>query len=361
MRKTIIVTLPENDTLIAWEKTTHSNNKPFTRHKIILEELANFDMDFTELKPEDIPFAEQLLTNLGVSEDYLMFLKTAYESFKDASYPEDFKSIDSGLVSYIYAKTPSTNTLKPYLKTGIYGNDTFTHIYSHTYETALASAASGMVAVEFIGKYNIVYVPTIFPGHHATNNSFSGYCFLNNAALIAKFLLAASNNDPDFRVAILDIDFHHGDGTQKIFHESKNVSTYSIHGHPENEYPFYTGYESENTDNNTNYPQKGGFPLSDYTKLLAKILAEINKKENNILIIAFGADTYRHDPEVRPDSRFSLDIADYHTIGQTISKHWDKPIIVTQEGGYFLENVGKIVHSFLTGLSSPILNLSMAS
>ena len=125
---------------------------------------------------------------------------------------------------------------------GYYAFDASTPIMEGTWDAALAAAHSAMTAAAMVreGK-SAVYALCRPPGHHASTSVYGGYCYLNNAALAAQYLL----DEGCGRVALLDIDYHHGNGSQEIFWERDDVLFVSLHGTPDSEYPYFLGYDDE--------------------------------------------------------------------------------------------------------------------
>ncbi len=363
MDKLTVVTAKPDHNLITLEKDSDAQNKPFTRHEKILAKLTETSAKIYTIDTTDKMLQEttkELLDLKMASKEYMDFLANAWDSFNNAGKPNAFAGAGTngeGLTSYIFSreKLNKIQKLPYYIQSGIYGNDTFTPIFSHTYRSALISAQTTLEACSLLDKSNIVYCLTPFPGHHATTNSYSGYCFLNNAGICAEQLLKTKSYK---KVCILDLDFHHGDGTQKIFYDRSDVLTVSIHGCPLGEYPYFTGYSEEIGQNtgvkyNINYPLKGGVKLQEYLSVLTDALTKIQKYDPDILVLAFGADTFKDDEEVLDSSRFSIDLDDYKKIGQTVAK-LNKKTIVTQEGGYMMDCVAQIVTNFLEGLLTPL-------
>ena len=261
MPKLTIITTHPNEHHATTEETQQSTNKPFKRHFQILDQLRNiYPKDNFVYVDEPINYIEKELRKYPcVDPTYLEFLKNAYISYCCSRHKhnnEDLQSLDHGLVNYCFSKNMNVDLSKiPYhVQCGIYGNDFCTSIFDHTYETALRSAYNGLVAANHLEKDSIIYCANVFPGHHASPKLYSGYCFLNNTAICAQRLLERYD-----RITILDIDFHAGDGTQRIFYKDRRVLTISIHADPTNEYPFYYGFanevgEGDGENYNFNYP-----------------------------------------------------------------------------------------------------------
>ena len=174
------------------------------------------------------------------------------------------------------------------------------------------------------------------PGHHAASDLFGGYCFLNNAAIAAQ----AWRDEGAERVAVLDVDFHHGNGTQDIFYQRDDVLFVSLHGEPENAFPYFLGYADETGAGkgegfNINYPlpEKTGFER--WSECLEDACRKIADYGPDALVVSLGVDTFKEDPI----SFFKLDSDDYLTYGERIGK-MGLPTLFCMEGGYAVEQVG---------------------
>jgi acetoin utilization deacetylase AcuC-like enzyme len=352
MKKLVIITAKTNEEFVLRERSYQATNKPFTRQKIIFDELSNRYSDALIVENmESLDFIKNEIALCPfITDYYLVFLENAYKSYIESGVnnPDYISPYDNGLVNYLFSKSAceiNSLNIPYYLQCGMFGNDYCTSIFDYTYETALRTAHNGILASKYIEKDTIVYCCNVLPGHHAAENLYGGYCFINNAAVCTFKLLKRHN-----KISILDIDYHHGDGTQTIFYNDPRIQTISIHGNPINNYPFYTGFANENVEingvsYNQNYPLESKSSVQSYIDTLIEALNKINDFNPDILIIAFGADTYQLDPQ----GSFDLNLGDYTIIGKMIRKI-QKPIIITQEGGYDLEFVGKIVSNFIKGL-----------
>ena len=195
---------------------------------------------------------------------------------------------------------------------------------------------------EYLSGSN-VYALTRPPGHHSGINTFGGYCYFNFIAM------AANKLSKNGKVAILDLDFHHGNGTEEIFYTRADVLTLSIHGDPDNNFP-NSGYEDDcGRENglgfNQNYIVSEDVNIKEYIKVLKKAINKINKYDPDYILIAFGTDTFKDDPI----AGFNLGIKDYSMIGKEL-KNLKKDLLIVQEGGYDVDNIGKIVKTFLKSL-----------
>lgn len=183
------------------------------------------------------------------------------------------------------------------------------------------------------------------PGHHAGVNYFGGFCFLNNSAIAAQHLLDCGKK----KVAILDLDYHHGNGTQDIFYRRSDVLTVSIHADPEREYPFYWGHaeeigEGQGVGFNLNLPLPLGSGWSTWSAALEKALDRIQLFSPDVLIVGLGVDTYKEDPI----SLFHLDTEHYPQMAEKIAA-LGLPSLIMMEGGYAVEALGQNVVGFLQG------------
>lgn len=183
------------------------------------------------------------------------------------------------------------------------------------------------------------------PGHHASRDYYGGYCFLNNAAIAGQYL-----RDNGFgRVVILDVDYHHGNGTQSIFYDRDDVLFVSIHADPLQEFPFFIGHADETGEGkgkgyNLNLPLRRGADWSVYSKALEAAYAKIRDFGAEAVVVSLGVDTYEADPI----SHFKLKTDDYARIGAGIAA-LDLPTHIIMEGGYALDAIGRNVVAFLNG------------
>lgn len=229
---------------------------------------------------------------------------------------------------------------------GFYCVDSGTPLDSKVWMAASWSAASAYAAAELIykDKASITYAISRPPGHHASKDTYGGYCYFNNAAIVAKLLHKKG------RVVILDIDFHHGNGTQEIFYNDDKVFTISIHGDPREYFPFFWGFSSESGAGkgegyNLNVILPENTKYSAYKKSLCEtVIPAIKRFEPDYLVLSAGFDTYKLDPV----GNFSLETEDYHKIGKLISS-LNLPTVILQEGGYFTKDLGRNVVSLLKG------------
>ncbi len=184
------------------------------------------------------------------------------------------------------------------------------------------------------------------PGHHASADQFGGYCYLNNAAIAAQRLLDRGAH----RVAILDVDYHHGNGTQSIFWDRADVVFVSIHADPSLEFPWFTGYAAEigagaGEGSNLNLPLPAGTTYSRWSEALDQGLKAIGSAQADAVVVSLGVDTFDGDPL----GSFAIQTSDYARMGHRISVA-ELPTVVVQEGGYAVGDIGTNVAAFLDGM-----------
>ena len=184
------------------------------------------------------------------------------------------------------------------------------------------------------------------PGHHATADQFGGYCYLNNAAIAAQRLRDHGHE----RVAIVDVDYHHGNGTQDIFYDRSDVLTVSIHADPIDEFPWFVGHRDERgVDHgdgwNLNLPLSAGATFDVWSAALEIALQRVTDSGATALVVSLGVDTYFDDPL----GKFELITSDYATMATRIDG-LGLPTVVVQEGGYAVADIGRNVAAFLFGL-----------
>ena len=174
------------------------------------------------------------------------------------------------------------------------------------------------------------------PGHHASQDLAGGYCYINNAAVAAQAFLDQGAR----RVAILDVDYHHGNGTQRIFYQRADVLYVSIHGCPQEEYPFLMGFADERGDGegdgfNLNLPLSKGTAWNTYGPALERAMVAVRDYKPDVLVVSLGADAYKLDPV----SAFKLESEDFSEIGRMIASV-GLPTLFVMEGGYAVEALG---------------------
>ncbi len=258
------------------------------------------------------------------------------------------QTVPAGKSLYPYV-FPIRNAARPpkemSVRAGYYCIDTFTPLNQNAYPAAKRAVDCALTAAEAIltGE-RLAYVLVRPPGHHAENAAFGGFCYFNNCAIAAHHL---SHIGP---VAILDIDYHHGNGQQEIFYERADVLTVSIHGHPEFAYPYFSGFEGEKGAKagqgyNLNIPMPEQIDAPRYRQALARALDRVRRFRPRFLVVAFGLDTAKADPT----GSWPLVARDFEENGRLIGS-LRLPTLVVQEGGYRTRTLGVNARAFFMGL-----------
>jgi acetoin utilization deacetylase AcuC-like enzyme len=231
-------------------------------------------------------------------------------------------------------------------KLGFYAMAGETSISRGTWEAARAAADVALTAASQIREgADAAFALCRPPGHHAARDLYGGYCFLNNAAIAAQYL----RDTGAARVAILDVDFHHGNGTQDIFYDRADVLYVSLHGDPADAFPYFSGYADETGTGagagfNLNFPLPAGTEFNAWQEALRAALKAIADFRADVLVVSLGVDTFAEDPI----SFFRLQSADFSTYGGMIGA-CALPTLFVLEGGYAVGEIGINVVNVLTG------------
>ncbi|MCP4768474.1 MAG: histone deacetylase family protein [Gammaproteobacteria bacterium] len=222
-------------------------------------------------------------------------------------------------------------------KLGYYALATETAISNGTWEAARASVDVALTAQAALRDgAREAFALCRPPGHHAAVDMYGGYCFINNAAVAAQAFLDQGAS----RVALLDVDFHHGNGSQSIFYDRSDVMFVSLHGDPMEAFPHFLGYADESGQGrgegfNHNYPMGPGTSFKTWGEALADACRKIDNYAPDALVISLGVDTFEHDPI----SFFKLASDDFKRYGATIAA-LNLPTLFVMEGGYAVEEIG---------------------
>jgi acetoin utilization deacetylase AcuC-like enzyme len=231
------------------------------------------------------------------------------------------------------------------VRAGYYCIDTFTPLHSDAFTAAKRSVDCALTAAHMILEgYRAAYALVRPPGHHAERRSFGGFCYFNSGAAAAHLLSRSG------KVAMLDLDYHHGNGQQNIFYERADVMTISIHGHPNFAYPFFTGFEDETGAGrgkglNLNIPLPEKVDGESYRRALARAIEAVKAFGPVFLVVLLGLDTTKKDPT----GSWLLQAADLEANGRMIGS-LGLPTLVMQEGGYRTRTLGVNVRHFFAGL-----------
>ncbi len=276
--------------------------------------------------------------------DYIAFLQSAHDEWLAQGRSGDA----IGYAFPVRARRP-LNHKRIDARIGQYGFDAASPIASGTWESAYWGAQSALSAFETMasGDARRAFALCRPPGHHCGRDYFGGYCYLNNAAIVAR-QAALRGLGP---VAILDVDYHNGNGTQDIFYEDKDVLFVSIHADPVEDYPYFWGHADETgtgdgAGKTVNLPLPRGTVWAGYQAALAQALDAVRAHGTHFLVVSYGADTFAEDPI----SHFKLTTPDMREIGAAIGA-LDLPTLTVMEGGYKIEALGDNVAAFLGGLN----------
>lgn len=258
--------------------------------------------------------------------------------------------IDAGKFDYSYL-FPIRNADKPpadwSLAIGYYCVDTFTPIHKDAWATAREAVDAALTAAEALRKgARFSYALVRPPGHHAERRVFGGFCYLNSGAIAAEHLSGKGT------VAMLDVDYHHGNGQQDIFWTRDDVLTVSLHGNPRIAYPYFSGYANEigegrGKDCNVNLPLPERLDGAGYRKALKRAIDIIEEYDPQYLIVPLGLDTARNDPT----GSWSLEARDFFENGRMIAGI-DRPTLFVQEGGYRIGMLAANIRAFFKGVLS---------
>ena len=276
-------------------------------------------------------------TLLAVHEEALLtYLASAWQEWEAAGLPQE------QVVPYVFAHRELGARRQPaavWAKPGWFAYDTMTLVGPGTWEAARAAADAALTAVDLVaGGEPVAYACTRPPGHHVTRAAFGGSCYLNNAAIAAAALSAAGP------VAVLDIDAHHGNGTQEIFRGRDDVRTGSVHVDPgAGWFPHFLGFADENDDSNLNVPLTPGTGDGPWLEAVAELVGWARGAAG--LVVALGVDAAAGDSE----SPLEVSGAAFREAGRLLGT-LALPTVVIQEGGYDLHNLGELVRETLLGL-----------
>lgn len=286
-------------------------------------------------------FPDKHITDIH-NKKYVNYIKTVCDKLPEG------KSI----YPYVFPVRNATRPPHDYsVLAGYYCIDTFTPINKNAYLAARSGVNCALTGAELLLEgYHTVYALIRPPGHHAEKDVFGGFCYFNNASIAAHFLSKFG------KVAILDIDYHHGNGHQQIFYDRKDVFTISIHGNPDFAYPYFTGFsdekgEGEGEGYNLNYPLKELLSGEEYLVYLKRAIKEIKNFNPEYLIVSLGFDPAKGDPT----GTWSLSAADFKNNGTELGR-LPYPILFAQEGGYKNRSLGVNARNFFEGYLSTRIN-----
>lgn len=225
---------------------------------------------------------------------------------------------------------------------GFHQTDTSCPISAQTFAAAYASAQTAIHGADLLSKERAVYALCRPPGHHAFAELAGGFCYLNNSAIAAQRLTDAGR-----KVAILDVDLHHGNGTQGIFYDRPDVLTVSIHAHPERYYPFFWGYPDERGTGagegaNLNLCLERGTGDAGFMAALEAGMQAIANWGADTLVLALGLDAFEGDPF----AGLAVTTPGFGQIGRAVAA-MGLPVLIVQEGGYLCPELGDNLEAVL--------------
>jgi acetoin utilization deacetylase AcuC-like enzyme len=277
------------------------------------------------------------------------FLRTAWEDWQAEGMPEAAGAHD--IVGYIYPTAGLLGGLDPHVptalsaRTGSWAFDTMTPVGEGTWAAARAAVDVALTAADLVlDGARAAYACCRPPGHHVTRSAYGGSCYLNNTAVAAQYLRDRGKS----RVAVVDVDAHHGNGAQAIFWERDDVFTASVHVDPgAGWFPHFLGFEDESERANLNLPLPPGSGDAIWLAAVDRLAATVAERRCEALVVALGVDAAARDP----NSPLAVTEDGYREAGRLLGA-LGLPTLLVQEGGYVLETIGPLVRSTLEGFES---------
>ncbi|WP_133650333.1 histone deacetylase family protein [Paraburkholderia flava] len=301
------------------------------------------ELKFCGLSDIRLPDSHGISSYASVHDEaYVRFLSDAWKQWSDAGRRGSALPLVWPVRGNVTAPPDSIDG-----RLGYYSMDTCAPITAGTWEAVCASADTALTGAGYLERgHRAAFALCRPPGHHASRDCMGGYCYLNNAALAAQKLIDGGAH----RIAILDVDYHHGNGTQHIFYDRADVLFVSLHADTRVSYPYFSGRKEEVGNGigygfNKNYPLPHGVSWGVYGDVLANACSEIERYAPDALVVSLGVDTHEDDPI----GRFRLQEGNYLRMGEIIGR-LDIPTLLVMEGGYLIEkmasNVVSVVASF---------------
>jgi len=280
------------------------------------------------------------------------FLEEAWPAVQEQAIDREFLVADTyptrgmflGMSEEFVASRPETRAVGG--RAGWWGLDSSNPIVAGTHVAARWAVDVALTTVDLVlAGETAAYGLCRPPGHHAAAAMAGGYCFFNNAAIAAQAIVAATGE----RVAVLDVDVHHGNGTQQIFWRREDVLYASLHADPLRLYPFFLGYADEVGEGpgrgaNLNLPQPLRADDETYLKDLDRALERIAAEPGSIVVVSLGFDTFHLDPI----GDLALTTEGYHEMGRRVAA-LGRRLVILQEGGYHIGALGENARAWLRG------------
>ena len=305
--------------------------KPFERPE-------RMDYILSEIKSRKLgPILDPTVSDIDIihkvhKRDYVEFLNNAWQEWLALGLNGE------ALPTVWPSRSMNSNEIPTFIegKLGYYCLANETSISQGTVEGAYEAVKVVLTATEMLEQEKSIFALCRPPGHHASKDQYGGYCFFNNIAIAAEKLIEKGAN----RIFILDIDFHHGNGTQAIFYDRSDVFFVSLHGDPLEAFPHFLGHANEEGTGegigyNCNYPMPPGTTYETWTKVLDEAISKIQTFKPDALLVSLGVDTYENDPI----SFFKLQSNDFFDVGRKIASI-NLPTLFVMEGGYAIKEIG---------------------
>lgn len=308
-----------------------------SRAEYIIERVREADLGLIS-EPDDFGMDPILAIH---DADFIAFLQVAWPDWQFAGFKGE-------AMPTVWPARRMSQRIPTYIegRLGYYALSCETSISEGTWEAAYASAQVALTGAERINQgARAAFSLCRPPGHHAAIDMYGGYCFVNNAAVAAQHFLDTGAK----RIAILDVDFHHGNGTQDIFYAQDDVLFTSLHGDPMDAFPHFLGHAEETGSGagegfTINYPLPPNTDFDTWRATLKKALAQIADYAPDVLIVSLGVDTFETDPI----SFFKLASDDFTTYGADIAE-LNLPTLFVMEGGYDISEIGVNAVNVLQG------------
>jgi acetoin utilization deacetylase AcuC-like enzyme len=285
----------------------------------------------------------------------LDYLRRAWDGWVAAGFPDGYGQ--DRVVPYVFplpgllGSLPTREPAAAHARAGRYCYDTMTLVGPGTWRAARAAVDVALTAVDAVvaGSARCAYALCRPPGHHASRTGFGGSCYLNNAAVAAEALLAAGVG----RVAVVDIDAHHGNGTQALFYDRADVFYGSVHVDPAaGWFPHYVGFADERGEGagsgaNRNVPLAPGTGDAGWLAGVSQLVDEVAAHRCDAAVVSLGVDAARADPE----SPLDVSADAFRAAGELVGG-LGVPVVAVQEGGYVLDTLGALVVATLEGIAS---------
>jgi acetoin utilization deacetylase AcuC-like enzyme len=285
------------------------------------------------------------------SPELMTFLENAWD--QAAVRDDDAQLIFADTFPHVGLEAPALGapkTPESAAAIGEYCFDTITGIGPRTYDATIGSTATALTGAGLVLNGERLAVALCRPpGHHVTRSVFGGGCYLNNAAIATQWL----HDQGVAKVSVLDVDFHHGNGTQAIFYDRAETFYASLHGAPERSYPYFTGYSDEvgsgaGRGTNLNIPLPEHVAGEDYLDLLERAIDQaVTSWDTDLIVVSLGFDTFHADGS----GDAQLRTEDYHAMGQAMTRP-GIPVLAVLEGGYAVESLGPNLSSWIHGAAS---------